>query len=166
MKIHGIENLKDEKLNNRNTPKEAWNDILQFIPKDINIWCPFYNDGNCKNDIEELGYKCIHEKKDFFEDFNRTDGICIDNPPFNIKKNIISILYKKEEPFSLLLPFDTLERKYILKYHNKLQIVIPKQRYSYIKNENGRKQAPPFKSVWFCWNMSKYLGDKELIFLK
>ena len=168
MKNFGKENFKASKLDDVNTPKHSWEHILQFIPNDKTIWCPFYNDGTCKKHIETLGYKCIHKEIDFFENF-KENGICIDNPPFSLKKNIIEILYNEGKPFSLLLPFDTLERKYIYKFHKNLQIVIPHERYSFKKgavNDKGYvNDKPPFKSVWFCWNMKYYLGDRELIFL-
>jgi hypothetical protein len=170
MKHFGKENNKKEgKLDDVDTPLKYWKHILQFIPKDKTIWCPFYNEGSCAKDIESLGYKCIHKKVDFFKNFKNVNGICIDNPPYSIKKEIIDLLYKEKKPFCLLLPFDTLERKYIYKFHENLQLVIPHERYSFKKgavNERGDvNDKPPFKSVWFCWNMKEFLGDKEMIFL-
>ena len=168
MKTFGKENFKPSKLDDVNTPQAYWKHILQFIPNDETIWCPFYNDGTCKKDIESLGYDCIHNEVDFFKNF-KENGICIDNPPYAIKKNIIEVLYNEGKPFSLLLPFDTLERKYIFKYHENLQLVIPHARYSFKKgavNDRGDvNDKPPFKSVWFCWNMMPYLGGDALIFL-
>lgn len=154
--------IKTSKADHYNTPLEGWSDIMQFIPKETKIWCPFYNDGTAKKILKDLEYNNVyHENEDFFT-YYLDDHICIDNPPFSIKDKIIGTLYEKKKPFSLLLPFDTLERKYLFKYQEGLQIVIPKNRYRYTANANNN---PPFKSVWLCWNFQKYLGNKELIFL-
>jgi len=144
-----------------NTPKNAWGDILQYINKDQMLWLPFYNDGTAKKILKEIGYNnVIHENKDFFSYFIN-DCILIDNPPFSIKEKIIKRLYERKFKFCLLLPLDTLERKYILKYKYNLQIIVPNNRYKYTKKGN-----PPFKSCWFCWNMEHFLKtDKQLIFL-
>jgi len=143
---------------NRNTPINAWKDILQFIDKKERIWCPFYNDGSCKELINSLGFKnVIHENKDFYT-YDVSDCICIDNPPFSEKEKIIKKLYDGRK-FSLLLPLDTMERKYMKQYLNGFQLVIPAVRYSFISN----KKQPPFKTCWFCWNMENELNTQDKI---
>jgi len=148
-----------------NTPKNAWEDILQYIPKTQALWLPFYHDGSAKAVVESLGYTNVyHEHRDFFTYDN--EGLCIDNPPFSIKEKIIKKLMLRNKPFSLLLPLDTLERKYMKKYIQDLQIVIPASRYSYVEDTDDKKSKPPFKSCWFCWNMQEFLQTNEkLIFL-
>ena len=148
---------------NYNTPIIAWKDIMQYIPdKEQKIWCPFFNDGTCKKILNEMGYSnIIHQNKDFFT-YQEPEAICIDNPPYSIKEKVIQQLYDMKRPFALLLPMDTLERKYMKKFLENLQVVIPKIRYEYIE---GSKKNPPFKSVWICWNMQEYLPDQQLIFL-
>ena len=155
--------IKMSVQDNYNTPKKGWCDIMQFIPnKEQKIWCPFYNDGTCKNILEEMGYtNIIHSNKDFFT-YHEPNSICLDNPPYSIKEKIIDKLYETKIPFALLLPMDTLERKYMKKFLNNLQVVIPAIRYEYVE---GSKKNPPFKSVWICWNMQEYLPNKQLIFL-
>lgn len=148
---------------NYNTPKIAWEHILQYFPdKEQKIWCPFFNDGTCKKILNDMGYNnIVHQNKDFFT-YTEENAICIDNPPYSIKEKVIAQLYNMNKPFSLLLPWDTLERKYMKKYLNNLQVVIPPIKYEYIE---GSKKTPPFKSVWICWNMNQYLPNKQLIFL-
>lgn len=156
------EKIKFIQDDNYNTPVEGWKDIMQFIEnKNSKIWLPFYNDGSAKKILLDLGFKNIyHENIDFFT-YTLEDYILIDNPPYSIKEKIIKRLYDMKISFSLLLPIDTLERKYFVKYTENLQLVIPKIRYIY---KEGAKN-PPFKSCWFCWNMKEYLPNKQLIFL-
>tara|TARA_R100001015_G_C4578253_1_gene135158 strand:+ start:438 stop:920 length:483 start_codon:yes stop_codon:yes gene_type:complete len=147
---------------NYNTPKKGWEDIMQYIPnKQQRIWCPFYNDGKCKEILNEMGYEnIIHSNKDFFT-YHEENCLCIDNPPYSIKEKVIQKLYDQNIPFALLLPMDTLERKYMKKFLNNLQVVIPSIRYEYTEGRSN----PPFKSVWICWNMNQYLPNQQLIFL-
>lgn len=148
------------KMDNYNTPLEGWRDILTFFDKDTKLWLPFYNDGTAKNKLHELGYMDVyHENKDYFT-YWLDDRILIDNPPFSIKRKVIEYAYKQNKPFALLLPFDTIERKYFKEYANGLQIIIPPNRYNYTDSS----KQPPFKSVWLCWNMN--LGNRDkIIFL-
>tara|TARA_R110000772_G_scaffold230733_1_gene341478 strand:- start:1039 stop:1515 length:477 start_codon:yes stop_codon:yes gene_type:complete len=152
--------VKTSKQDNYNTPKNAWLDILQFFKKDVKLWCPFYNDGTAKTILNSLGYVDVyHEKRDFFE-YELSDRIVCDNPPYSIKDVIICKLFGKYK-FCLLLPLDTLERKYMLKYKKGLQLVIPNNRYEYKEGSHC-----PFKSCWFCWGMEEDLKTKDqLIFL-
>lgn len=149
------------KMDNYNTPLEGWKDILQFFPKDTKLWLPFYHDGKAKELVQSLGYSDVfHENKDYFT-YWENDRILIDNPPFSIKKDVIEYAYSKKKPFALLLPFDTIERKYLKKYIDGMQIIVPENRYKYTDNA---KQNPPFKSIWICWHMNIQNGEK-MVFL-
>jgi len=149
---------KNSKNDKRNTPIGAWQDVLQFINKREKLWLPFYNDGACKKILNDLSYNnIVHINKDFFN-YDISDALVIDNPPYSIKEKIIKKLYTGRR-FSLLLPLDTMERKYMKKYLDGFQLVIPAYRYSYMTN----KKQPPFKSCWFCWNLQKELKTEEKI---
>lgn len=152
----------NSKRDNLNTPKDGWEDILQYINTDTKLWLPFYNDGTAKTILEEMGYKnVIHLNKDFYS-YDISDALVIDNPPFSHKQRIIKKLYDGRS-FALLLPTDTLGRQYLKKYEKGFQLVIPHKRYNFMENS---KYAVPFKSCWFCWNMEKYLKTtKRIIWL-
>ena len=158
--------VKMTKQDNYNTPKIALEHLLNYIEPLMPIWMPFYNDGSVKKQMEDVGFLDVfHEDKDFFT-YNLEERLVIDNPPYSIKEKVIEHLYKQNRPFSLLLPMDTLERKYMLKYQKNLQVLIPPIRYDYNEKE-GKKSQPPFKSVWICWNMKEILNtNKELIFME
>jgi hypothetical protein len=147
---------------NYNTPIDGWKDILQYIPKETPLWLPFYNDGSAKKLLNKLGYKNVyHEKRDFYKYDN--DGLVLDNPPYYDKVKVIKKLFDRGKPFSLLLPMETIERKYFKDFTKNFQLIIPNKRYNY--SETGKKNSP-FKSCWFCWGMEKLLKKNDkLIFL-
>ena len=100
------------KMDNYNTPVEGWEDVLQFVDKQTPLWLPFFNDGSAKEMVKGLGYNDVfHEDRDYFT-YWENDRIMIDNPPFSIKRKVIDYAWKQNKPFCLLLPCDTLERKY------------------------------------------------------
>jgi len=49
------------------TPSYAWENIKNYIPKDKVLWEAFYGDGTSGTILQDLGYDCIHENIDFFE---------------------------------------------------------------------------------------------------
>ena len=48
------------------TPKDAFEDIQQYIPKDKVIWEAFYGDGKSGKYLQDLGFNVIHDQDDFF----------------------------------------------------------------------------------------------------
>ena len=79
------------------TPKTAWEDIQNYIPKDKTIWEPFYGDGQSGRDLRELGFNVIHEPLDFFE--NDLGEIIISNPPFSKSSEVLTRLKELGKPF-------------------------------------------------------------------
>ena len=65
------------------TPKYAWENIKNYIPKDKVIWEAFFGDGKSGKYLTELGFNTIHEEIDFFE--NNKGDIVVSNPPFSFK---------------------------------------------------------------------------------
>ena len=160
---------KLKKQDNYNTPANAWEDILQFIKKERKLWLPFYNDGGCLKMLYDMSYNnVVHLDKDYFS-YDISDALIIDNPMWSRKREIMDRIIKEERKCALLLPLDTMERKYFKKYLKNFQIVIPLVRYRYESNYNTfknlatQKCSPPFKSCWFCWNMEDELNSKEKI---
>jgi len=151
-------NLSWIKKDDYTTPKDAWEDILQYIPKHEKLWLPFYNDGECETIVKSLGYENVeHYKKDFYS-YDIHDALVIDNPPYSCKKEVIEKLKMRGIPFALLLPLHTLERNYV--YGDKdMQVIIKKGKYVF-REGNMR---PPFKACWFCWGFQAYLKSEDYI---
>lgn len=157
----GTSDIRDD----YDTPIEAWILLmknLKEVPK--KIWSPFYNQGNLKKHLKTLKIKIIHKNKDFFKFEPKEYDCIIDNPPFSIKKLVIERCKKLGKPFCLLLPLDTLERKFfnnIFRNDQKLQIIIPNTRYNFTGYDNNGNV--PFKSIWVCYNMP-LLSKNQILF--
>lgn len=142
------------------TPKFVFEEIKNFIPKDKTIWMPFYCDGKAGKHMRELGFNVIHKNEDFFET-NHENTVIVDNPPFNLKKQIIQTCIDRGTPFMLIVPISTLCYKYTRMLDKSLQIIIPYNRPRFIRTnkETGdfdpdwRKKTSPFECVWLCYKM-------------
>lgn len=144
------------KTDDYSTPPEAYELLFKFIPRNKINWDPFYFQGRL-NIPEDTTF--IHEDKDFFQYIPDEYDFIISNPPYSIKERIFERCENIGKPYALLVPFDTLERKYmntILKTRD-VSIIVPHKRYKY----NDCKFTPPFKSVWICVGFGL---SKQLIF--
>lgn len=120
------------------TPKYAWNDISQYIPKDKIIWEAFYGDGNSGIYLRELGFNVIHEPIDFFQ--NNKGDIIVTNPPFSNSKSVLQRLKLLDKPFIIILPSSKITTNYFKEYfgnNDQLQIIIPKKRIQFKKLVDG-----------------------------
>lgn len=152
------------------TPKKAWGDIVEFIPKDKTIYMPFYCDGTCGKDMKSLvDNKIIHKKTDFFKTDFDEDYIVVDNPPYTLKKEILTELKKRDKPFMLIMPSSTLNTNYIRElFKNEIQIIIPRKRIQFIQMYKGKpvpnaKQRCNFDTFYFCYKMKL---KRDIIFLE
>lgn len=142
-----------------NTPKEAWEWLIPYIPKDKIIWEPFFSDGKSGKILKELGLNVIHENIDFFD--NNLGDIIISNPPFTATNEIIKRLIEIDKPFILLMSAYKLHTRAFKDNfkNNKLQLLIPPKRIQYIKmDENmnvieNQKNRCSFESIFYCYKM-------------
>ena len=120
------------------TPKHAWEDIKQFIPKK-KIWEAFYCDGTSGNHLTELGFDVIHEERDFFTEPPDNYDIIVSNPPFSRTKEILKQLLIYDKPFILIMPSSKINTSYMREWKDKgLQIIIPRKRIHFIKLIDGK----------------------------
>ena len=145
---------------NYETTKEAFDLLFKYIhiKKHERVWAPFYCSGLINK--YEFPFELIHTKTDFFETevcFN----FIIDNPPYSCKEKVIRRCIELNRPFCLLLPLDTLDRKYIstLFKDKDFTLIIPKKRWKFINN--GSKVTMGFKTCWFCIGFGL---NKQIIF--
>ena len=121
------------------SPKSAWENIIDFIPKDKVIWEAFYGDGKSGKDMEELGLNVIHKPVDFFK--NNLGDIIVSNPPFSLKKEVFTRLKELDKPFILISPSSCINTQYMRQLfsdsENPIQIIIPRKRINFIKKING-----------------------------
>ena len=142
------------------TPKSAWENILQYIPKDKVIWESFYADGTSGTYLQELGFNVIHKQVDFFE--NDLGDILISNPPFTMKEAVFKRLIELGKPFIMILPCSTITCQYTRRLFadqkDRLQIIIPRKRIQFVKIVDKKIKETPnkcnFDCFYYCWKMN------------
>jgi len=143
------------------TPKYAWENITQFIPKDKVIWEPFYGDGKSGEYLRELGCKSvIHEPIDFFESMPEETETIISNPPFSQSKAVMERLKQLNKPFIVIMPSPKICTSYFRDnfMNTGLQIIIPRKRIHFEKHVDGEKVAGwknqcNFDCFYYCYKM-------------
>ena len=150
------------------TPKSAWENIKEYIPKDKVIWESFYGDGSSGKHLEELGFNVIHEPIDFFEE-DRGD-IIITNPPFSKSKAVMKRLKELNKPFIIIMPSSKINTSYFRENFMNcgLQIIIPRKRIHFLKLVdgnpiNGWKNNCNFDCFYYCWKIGL---DNDITWLK
>lgn len=143
------------------TPKYAWENIKQYIPKDKVIWEAFYGDGKSGQYLKELKFNVIHEEIDFFTE-NRGD-LVVSNPPFTKVKEVLTRLKELNKPFILIMPSSKINTQYVRNLfkdtEDKLQIIIPRKRIQFIKQVDGEtpedyKSKCNFDCFYYCWKIN------------
>jgi len=149
------------------TPRHAWEDIKQYIPKDKVIWEAFYGDGTSGTHLTEMGFNVIHEEIDFFE--NDKGDCIISNPPFSQCKTIMKRLAKLDKPFILILPSSKINTSYMREnfMEKGLQIIIPRKRIHFHKIVDGKlvdqKSSCNFDCFYYCYKIDL---PKDIVWLK
>jgi hypothetical protein len=142
------------------TPKYAWENIKQYIPKK-QIWEAFYGDGKSGEYLRELGFEVIHEPIDFFEE-DRGE-IIVSNPPFSKSKEVFERLKELGKPFIVIMPSQKINTGYIrnsfMNTPEPLQIIIPRKRIHFEKLIDGKKpenwkNACGFDCFYYCWKIN------------
>jgi hypothetical protein len=143
------------------TPKYAWENIQQFIPKDKKIWECFFGDGKSGDYLRELGFEVIHEPVDFFE--SNLGDIIVSNPPFSKSKEIVKRLKELDKPFIIIFPASKICTSYMRDFvkdnPDPLQIIVPRKRIHFLKQIDGEpvegwKQACNFDCFYYCWKIN------------
>ena len=143
------------------TPKSAWENIKDYIPKDKVIWEAFYGDGKSGEYLTELGFNVIHKEIDFFD--NDEGDIIVSNPPFSKSKEVLNRLKELDKPFIIILPCSKICTQYIREnFKNSetpLQIIIPRKRIHFEKQINGEipkdwKNSCNFDCFYYCYKMN------------
>jgi len=141
------------------TPKSAWENIKDFIPKDKVIWESFYANGESGTILTELGFNVIHENIDFF--LHDKGDIVVSNPPFSLIEKVLIRLTEIGKPFILIMPSPKINTQYfqnIFRDKEKIQIIIPKKRIQFTKSVGGKlvedkKKSCSFDCFYYCWKI-------------
>ena len=136
------------------TPKDAWEDIKEYIPKDKIIWEPFYGNGKSGEYLSELGFNVIHQNIDFFQ--NDLGEIIVSNPPFSQCEKVLERLKEIGKPFILILPSSKINTQYFRKlFKDDIQIIIPKKRINFIRTPlTNKKSSCNFDCFYYCYKIN------------
>jgi hypothetical protein len=149
------------------TPKSAWENIKQYIPKDKVIWESFIGDGQSGRDLTEMGFNVIHEEVDFYD--NNLGDIIVSNPPFSQSKAVMKRLLELDKPFIIIFPAPKICTSYMRAWKDKgLQIIIPKKRIHFKKLVDGvipdnYKSSCNFDCFYYCYKMNL---QRDIIWLE
>ena len=150
------------------TPDYAWDDIKEFIPKNMVLWECFFGNGNSGKHLRSLGFSVIHEDIDFFLE-DRGD-ILVSNPPFSMCKEVFIRLKKLDKPFIMICPAQKLSTSYFRALFKDagIQLIIPKKRIQFIKYVDGKplenyKSSCSFNCYYYCYKMNL---PKDITFLE
>ena len=143
------------------TPGYALDPIVPFIKKEWRIWEPACGDGMMVDSLRSRGYEVIGSdiltgENFFLED--RTDWDCIiTNPPYSIKYDWLKECYKKQKPFALLIPVETLGAGKAQRMFNECEteIIFLSRRVNFVMPNKGLTGGgAQFAVAWFTWGLS------------
>ncbi len=152
------------------TPKYAWENIKNYIPKDKVLWEAFYGNGDSGTYLQQLGYDCIHEDIDFFQ--NDKGDMVVSNPPFTKIPEVLARLKEINKPFIMIMPSSKINTQYFRRLfendESPVQIIIPRRRIQFLKLVNGeidpnQKKICNFDCFYYCWKIGL---ERDIIWLK
>jgi len=135
------------------TPSYAVKPILEYIPKDKIIWCPFDTEESefvkQISKYNQVVYSHINLGQDFFEYEPDHWDIIISNPPFTNKRLYFERALSFNKPFALIMTNTWLNDSapMILFMEKDLQLLMFNKRIQY-----NNKQKITFSSSYFCYN--------------
>ena len=162
------------------TPDYAVKPILEYIPKDVTVWCPFDTEESqfVKLIGERIGkenveYSHLDKGQDFFQYQPKHWDIIISNPPFSNKKKFFKKALDLGKPFALIMTNawlnDSAPKKLFKDAGKDLQLLMFEERMEF-KNGNavGRvNNKVTFSSSYYCWNfLPKQIIMGEMIKVK
>ena len=141
------------------TPRYAWEDIKQYIPK-VKIWEAFYGDGESGKYLTEIGFDTIHEERDFFTEPPDEWDMIVSNPPFSQVKEVMKKLSEYDKPFIMIMPSSKINTSYLREWKDKgIQIIIPRKRIHFVKLIDGKvpdkyKSSCNFDCFYYCYKIN------------
>ena len=128
------------------TPAYAVKPILQYIDKNLTVWCPFdEEDSEYVKLLKENGNKVIathiFNGQDFFEYEPEEYDVIVSNPPFSIKDKILKRLNELNKPYAILLPLPTLQGQKRFEYLKDTQALIFDKRINFFKKQRNKRNT-------------------------
>jgi hypothetical protein len=150
------------------TPKYIWEDILHYLDPTKVYLDPFFGNGSSINNLNELGLNCIGADIDYFDALDNLNyDIILTNSPFSrhILTEFLYNLSALDKPFVIILPITKIFSKYFksaFHQYKEIQIIIPKNRMSFIIPNSNNKSNPSFVCCYVCYKLQL---PSDIIFL-
>jgi len=154
------------------TPDYAVQAILEYIPHDAIVWCPFdTHESEFVIQIRKTNkvvYSHIKDGKDFFNYEPKKWDMIISNPPFSNKRLFFERALSFNKPFALIMTNTWLNDKFSKwVYHEakrEMQLLMFDKRIHFLNNKTVKKNTT-FSSSYFCCDfLPKQIILKEIIY--
>lgn len=138
------------------TPVYAVMPIIEYLPKNKIIWCPFDKENSeFVKILREKGFKIIFSHIDLGQDFYKYEpkkwDIIVSNPPFTKKRHIFERALSFGKPFALIMTnvwLNDSAPKQLFKDKD-LQLLMFDKRINF----NKGKKMITFSSSYYCYNL-------------
>ena len=140
------------------TPDYGVFPVLEFIPKDKIVWCPFdTKDSEFVKQISstnEVIHSHIDDGLDFYEYEPTHWDIIVSNPPFKGKRKIFERALSFNKPFALLMTMTFMnEAAPVQLFENRgLQLLLFDKRIEFVQPNAKQRGKITFNSSYYCWN--------------
>lgn len=140
------------------TPNYGVKPVLEFIPKQKVIWCPFdTEDSEFVKQISkknEVVFSHIFNGQDFFTYEPEHWDIIISNPPFTKKRKYFERALSFNKPFALIMTNTWLNDSAPKQlFRNKdLQLLMFDKRMKFMSPDGRPNDKITFSSSYYCWN--------------
>lgn len=151
------------------TPSYGVEPILEYIPKDAVVWCPF--DTKESEFVKQISnqnsvvFSHISLGQDFFTYEPFYWDIIISNPPFTNKRKYFERALSFNKPFALIMTNAWLNDsapKQLFK-NKDLQLLMFDKRMKFNSPDGRPNNKITFSSSYYCWNfLPKQIIMKEL----
>ena len=138
------------------TPAYAVQPILEYIPKDAVVWCPFDTvDSQFVKLISKQNVVCyshLDADQDFFEYQPDHWDVMVSNPPFTNKRAFFQRALDLSKPFALLMANTWLNDRAPMQLFEErgLQLLLLDRRTEFVQPNGGVSGKITFSSSYFC----------------
>ena len=148
------------------TPDYAVKPILEYIPKDVIVWCPFdTEESEFVKQIPNNVYSHINTGQDFFTYEPDNWDVIVSNPPFTDKRKFFERALSFNKPFALIMTNAWLNDsapKQLFKDKD-LQLLMFDKRMKFNSPDGRPNDKITFSSSYYCWNfLPKQIIMEEL----
>lgn len=140
------------------TPSYGVTPIIQYIPKDAKVWCPFdTKDSEFVKQISQshsVVYSHINEGQDFFNYEPYHWDVIVSNPPFTNKRKFFERALSFNKPFALIMSNTWLNDsapKQLFKDKD-LQLLMFERRMEFVQPNGVTTGKVTFSSSYYCWD--------------